>query len=664
MINVSDTWKAGMNENTHYTTTAEVTLADDTELTLTADEICVKTNRFTDGAGKTSFPIGEAMSRTMQIEVNNHDGSYSEYDFEGAVIWLYLNYDEESITIGKFTVLSPATYGDTIIITGQDDMYLADKPFETALTYPTTAGAMWAEICASCGITNGMTTIPQGSFVINTAPSGGLTYRALLGYIAMLSGGNARVNRAAELEIVNYDMTSLNSARQGGGSGVTITDDGNGNITISGATVSANGGDITVLTGGIFSDDGSGNITWSVGGSWDIHNLNMWRTLKVDANDIEITGIQTTVLDASGNRETILSGTDDYAIALSSPLWRGRETTALATILTAVGGVPFRPFSGEYIAYPLAEFADIARIVDRNGNQFYTIITDVGFTWASSTVLKCEAKAPTKNATDTAAKASEDMERVRNILEATGINADWINTGKLTVKDGDENILLLADTGNNYLRISNWEVYENEMRPVQEPGQAPLDTLFKASSIQAHTICAWENINQKTVFFHEGRELCFADGVSFNGDVINLTKTYGRMDGLSVPRVIWEYGYPQMTQPDLSATSISDPSDPEAPVKSINHFNMFYVEIEWSKDYPQNRNGVWVYAPDGEETVVQPTGDYYSGTTAYHAFRKVTFDKTGSTHTMARSGGYLVTGSSVSANNDYAIVTRIIAMKV
>lgn len=416
MISVSDTWKAGMNANTHYTTTANVSLSNGSTLTLTADNICVKTNMFTDGAGVVTFPVGEAMSRTMQIEVDNADDSYSDIDFLNAVIWLYLNYGNESITVGKFTVTQPATYGETVIIQGQDDMYKADKAFATSLTYPTTAGALWAEICVSCGIHNGAGTIPQSSFEIATAPSTSLTYRAVLGYIAMLSGGNARVDRSGYLKIVNYDMDSMSDLIE---NDVIVTDDLEGNITARGAvSVQTSGGDVSILSGGTFTDDGSGNIVWSTSGSWDVHNLNMWHSLKVDKNDTTITGVSTTIIDSEGNSTEVLAGTSDYVISLSNPLWAGRERAAITTVKNAISGVPFRAFYGEYIAYPLAEFGDLARLIDRKGNVYYSFITDVTFTWASNTALKTSAEPPiTSNATYTT-PATEAVQTAATMVKA------------------------------------------------------------------------------------------------------------------------------------------------------------------------------------------------------------------------------------------------------
>ena len=61
-------------------------------------------------------------------EIINFDDKYSSYDFLGAVIHLFLslplsNNKVEKISMGYFTVVSPETYGETVIISACDYMY-------------------------------------------------------------------------------------------------------------------------------------------------------------------------------------------------------------------------------------------------------------------------------------------------------------------------------------------------------------------------------------------------------------------------------------------------------------------------------------------------------------------------------------------------------------
>ena len=51
---------------------------------------------------------------------------------------------------------------------------------------------------------------------------------------------------------------------------------------------------------------------------------------------------------------------------------------------------------------------------------------------------------------------AEIDEAVLGTLEANGINADWINTGALTVKDANDNIIFEADKDNETVKIAGW----------------------------------------------------------------------------------------------------------------------------------------------------------------------------------------------------------------
>ena len=71
------------------------------------------------------------------------------------------------------------------------------------------------------------------SFVIQNRPSGNYHFRTVIGYIAMIAGGNAKINRSGALEIMSYDFTALEDLAVRGGtfSPWTIGD------TLSGGTL-------------------------------------------------------------------------------------------------------------------------------------------------------------------------------------------------------------------------------------------------------------------------------------------------------------------------------------------------------------------------------------------------------------------------------------------
>ena len=188
-----------------FYTNAVITLADGTEIDLTESDFTEGGNSIIDGAGTGDFPLGVAVARSVQLEIFNDDERFSSVDFFGATVAVKLKYElsttTEYIDMGVFTVVEPATYGETITITAIDDMYRADKAYETKLMYPTTLSAMFREACTVCGIPFATATFPNSEYVVKEAPTGDLTYRAVFGYIAMLAGGNARISRFGNMEI-------------------------------------------------------------------------------------------------------------------------------------------------------------------------------------------------------------------------------------------------------------------------------------------------------------------------------------------------------------------------------------------------------------------------------------------------------------------------------
>lgn len=501
MINVSEAWREAMQTGTRYYPTASLTLASGTVLSLAKGDFMIDNNGYTDGAGANALPVGAAICRTIRLELANADGRFDGTDFQDAVCRLSLNVDlaggTEAVAVGVFTLGKPETFGETVIVNGQDDMHKADRPYTTALTYPATALAVLQEACSACGITFTATSIPEGTFSIPEAPSTQLTFRSVIGYVAGLSGACARINRLGVLEVVAFDWSALAAQR---------------------AAQTANG----------------------------IHDLTRYTEIQMEMQDVTVTGVKAEIYDdETGGTSELLVGAEGYTLTIDNPLIAGQEQTALATIGAALIGAQFRILRLDHVAYPLAEFSDGCRITDKSGGYVYTVITDVDFTFHGFTVLTNSGEAPeramaTYTAPDTSAlvKAaalvkSEKTAReaavealaqqlagagglyettetaagggtiyylhdkptlasslvvlkltaealgistdggqtypagwdfvtgttITNTLQAVGINADWINTGALTVTDASGTIIFKADATAKSVTMGPFAVY-------------------------------------------------------------------------------------------------------------------------------------------------------------------------------------------------------------
>lgn len=498
MINVSNEFKTLMSERQDFKEYAEVTLANGTVLELTEDDFSIDNNSLVDSAGANSIPLGVALSRNVQLEIMNDDDHLSDYDFFGAKIRLYLTFELsstiEKIEYGTFTVTQPETYGSVVTIVGYDDMYKADKTYSTTLTFPATAKSVLIDSCDTCGILIGNSNFLHNDFQIPTMPSSEYTHRQIIGFIAMIACGNARIDRTGHLQIMTYD----------------------------------------------FNYD-SGNV----------HTLTDYNTLTNDTNDVQVTGVQMTktvtktTTDEDGNEneedveELVKYGSDGYVLEIENPLVAGHEETLVSWIYERFKDVTFRGFTMDYISYPIAEFGDKIKITDWRGKSFYSVLTDINFVFFGYTTLKNSAESPMRNQSNytsseqkaliqgkelverektnreiavkklndtlknssgmysTAEKQPDGStiyylhdkptiaesqnvikltaetigfstdggknypygftitgEMITRLLYVEGINADYINTGALTVKDKSGNIIFFADIETGTVRIS------------------------------------------------------------------------------------------------------------------------------------------------------------------------------------------------------------------
>lgn len=498
MINVSNEFKTLMSERQDFKEYAEVTLANGTVLELTEDDFSIDNNSLVDSAGANSIPLGVALSRNVQLEIMNDDDHLSDYDFFGAKIRLYLTFElsstTEKIEYGTFTVTQPETYGNVVTIVGHDDMYKADKTYSTTLTFPATAKSVLIDSCDTCGILIGDSNFLHNDFQIPTMPSSEYTHRQIIGFIAMIACGNARIDRTGHLQIMTYD----------------------------------------------FNYD-SGNV----------HTLTDYNTLTNDTNDVQVTGVQMTrtvkkvTTDEEGNEneedveETVKVGADSYILSLENPLVKGHEETLVSWVYDKFKTVTFRGFTMDYISYPIAEFMDKIKVTDWKGKSFYSVLTDVNFVFFGYTTLQNSAESPMRNQSNytsseqkaliqgkelverektnreiavkklnntlknssgmysTAEKQPDGStiyylhdkptiaesqnvikltaeaigfstdggktypygfaitgEMITRLLYTEGINADYINTGALTVKDKSGNIIFYADMETGTVKIS------------------------------------------------------------------------------------------------------------------------------------------------------------------------------------------------------------------
>lgn len=498
MINVSDEFKQLMTERQNFKCNAEVTLANGTVLPLGEDDFSIDNNSLVDAAGANTIPLGVALSRNVQLEIMNDDDHLSNYDFFGAKIRLYLTFElsetTEKIEYGTFTVTQPESYGNVVTIVGYDDMYKADKAYSTTLTFPATAKSVLVDSCDTCGILIGDSNFLHNDFQIPTMPSSEYTHRQIIGFISMIACGNARIDRTGHLQIMTYDFNYNSGNIHDLTDYNTLTNDTN-DVQVTGVQMTR------TVKKTVTDEEGNEN------------EEDVEETVKVGA-DSYILSLENPLV--KGHEETLVSWVYDkfksvtfrgftmdyisYPIAefmdkIKVTDWR---ENSFYSVLTDVNFVffgyttlknsaesPLRNQSNYTSSNQKAiiqgkqlveqERNNRQNAVDKmqealkNSNGMYStqeVLLD------GSTIYYLHDK-PTIKESKNVIKLTADVigfsidggktypygftitgEMVARLLYTEGINADYINTGALTVKDKSGNIIFYADMETGTVKIS------------------------------------------------------------------------------------------------------------------------------------------------------------------------------------------------------------------
>lgn len=491
MIHISNAYKKAIYGRSDWYPSARVTFLDGTVLNLGRSEFLISGNNIVDGAGTQSLPLGNVVSRKITVKLYNADDRYRVHSFLGAKITLYksISTDIGDLTIksGTYTVIDPESYGDTVSFSAYDDAYKLDRDYTTHLTYPLSLKDILKDSCRTCGVQMDVTSFSDDNIMVKEKPTN-TTHRQVIGWIAMIAGGNAWMNADNHLQISQYDMSLFDniadidggwfddprqnydggqfetdmisekystyaemsggtfsediseyyyddldwsSEKYSSGSNVDggwfddglelLTDDSygimyrsverkqknayqligkkdnlfllkNGNVLgVHSVDVEEASGYIltnatNVYTSGDILDDGNFKLVDN------FHFLTQWKTgLTTGVEPIVITGIQTTE-----NEKTYTYGSEGYILSIENSLIKDKSLL-VNTVGAKLTGVSFMNFSGEHLSYPLADFMDLAYVIDRNGKVSKTILTDITFNFLGFTSLKCSAENAIRN---------------------------------------------------------------------------------------------------------------------------------------------------------------------------------------------------------------------------------------------------------------------------
>ena len=495
MRKLSNRWKEKVKTgmDVQYLKYADITLTDGTVLNLTSADLWQNGLSFEDSVSSdSSFDIGSAIVNVLDLSINNFNGEYSGYDFEGAEVVTYVgleldNETTEKIRICTMTVVEqPEDETVTIDLTCEDNMRKFDRNYsDSKLKYPATRGQIIRDACEVCGVTLQTTSFDRDDYIVQIRPDNeALTFRQVLQWVAQIGCQWLRCDEYGRLCVKWYDTEKT-----------------------------------------------------------DAQKIDMTYGFTPQHTDVVITGIQVTEYSDSSNEEpeSYMIGTQGYVLAISDNklIRKGDGQTIASMIAEKCVGMIFRPFESQCPTDVALEAGDTITIEDRNENLYNTYLTTTTLQPGSGQKIACNAKSAAKNSTvrygqltqayvearklvkkeQTARERAiqkleeslsigsglfatyvkqEDgstisyfhdkakLEDSKNVIKITaeaigvsndggktypfgfqltgtmiakllyaeGINADFINAGALTIKDGQENIIFSVNMDTNSVYIN------------------------------------------------------------------------------------------------------------------------------------------------------------------------------------------------------------------
>ena len=362
MINVTNQLKTESLLNSNYYVTANAVLRDGRILSLGKEDFYLDGNGIVDSSDSGDFPIGVAIEKTATLALVNDDDRFSDYNFAGAQFTLFLNLQLsdrlETICRGTFIVSKKPATSDEINLTLLDYMSKAETDYNTNLIFPCSAREVLEDACQQAGIVLGDATFKNADYQVQKKPEN-TTFRAVIGMVAALAGGNARIDENDNLRIITFDdgvdTITLETIPWYDINGNTILDIDSNEIE-------------TILERKGFKPNFINNLTY-------------------DVDDVVVTGVKYV------NNETEYKyGTDGYVITIDNKLLTGNEQVGVDLIGKELVGMRLRPFSCDSIAIGYATFGDRITFSDIKGNIYYSYLTDVDFAFSGSTSFSCNAK--------------------------------------------------------------------------------------------------------------------------------------------------------------------------------------------------------------------------------------------------------------------------------
>lgn len=401
--------------NRNYLKYADVTLTDGTVFNFTNKELWQNGLSFeSDTSNSGSFDIGSAMISKLTLQINNFDGTYSKYDFNGAEVVAYVGLQLtdriEKIKICTATV-TDAPYQNNVIIslTCEDNMAKFDRDYsESKLIYPATRLQIVQDICSICGVSLQTTSFANSDYIVPERPEDeNLTCRQVLAWVAQIGCQWAKCDADGKLNIGWYKTEPLDS---------------------------------------------------------DYISIEHTNGFTPYLDDVVITGIQVIEYLKSNSSEkkakSYLYGKTGYVLSISDNklIPEGTGETVASMIGQKCIGMSFRPFTAQCLTDISLEEGDPVKIISRDGTEYKSYLTSIRLQPGTFEDISCEAKSPARNSRKQYSLLSQAMVEARQSVhqEKTARELAIEQLGqKIEESSGVYTTVVKPETGGNIYYLHN-----------------------------------------------------------------------------------------------------------------------------------------------------------------------------------------------------------------
>lgn len=340
-------------------------------LNLTSSDLWANGVMFEDSvSGDNSFDIGSAIINVLTLSINNFDGRYSDYDFDGAEVVCYIGLalddgTTEKVRICTVTVVEqPEVETVTIDLTCEDNMRKFDRDYsESKLIYPATRAQIIRDACSVCGVTLLTTSFDRDDYVVQQRPADdALTFRQVLQWVAQIGCQWLRCDEYGRLCVKWFDTGKTNP-----------------------------------------------------------QEINVTYNFTPKHTDVVITGVKVTEYSDSSEdvAGSYISGTEGYVLGISDNklIRKGDGETVASIIAEKCVGMVFRPFESQCPTDIALEAGDTITIEDRNGKLYNTYLTTTTLLPGSGQTIACNAKSAAKNSSTRYSQATQTYVDAWNLVE-------------------------------------------------------------------------------------------------------------------------------------------------------------------------------------------------------------------------------------------------------